>query len=126
MTTSRVMETTSTEQRSKPSPCAFWMVSPTSSIGSSTMHSGLSQVMFTTVVDSVDCTGKYASPGLRHSEPPGSVVGAPTVTLTVLIDAPPGSGRLPRLALWLAMAVSSKSTGLETPSTTCVSSPTAE
>jgi hypothetical protein len=37
---SRVMSTTSTVQRSKPSPCAFSMDSLTSLIGSRMMHSG--------------------------------------------------------------------------------------
>jgi hypothetical protein len=49
---------------------------------------------------SVVWTGKYVSPGLRHSEPPGAVVGGPTTTSVFVIVAPSLSGNLPRLSFW--------------------------
>ena len=67
---------------------------------------------------SVVCTGKYESPGLRHSEPAGSVVGGPTTTSTLVISAPSESGKLPRLSFWFWTAVASKLCVTDWPSTT--------
>jgi hypothetical protein len=67
---------------------------------------------------SVVWTGKYVSPGLRHSDPPGAVVGGPTTTSVFAIVAPSLSGRLPRLFFWFCTAVASKFWVTELPRTT--------